>query len=186
MCPHADDLRSMQTASATLQAKAFWNWKRHIVPDPSCACGMYAGINMEQLIEINCLRRGIHNEVSLWRRLYRHTFGWRAQYAYRKLFLVPANMVPFRFDEAQERLKSLVEFNVDIYLQPERAARVVQERIPPWIRDYGDSQQGISFLIEKRQKGWFGERAQHMLDMGGSRVPKESGGRLCKRGRADV
>jgi len=125
-CPHADDLRSMQAACSTPQAKAFWSKKQHLVPDPNCTCGMYAGINMQHLIDINYIQRGIHGEVSLWGRLYRHTLGWRAQYAYPKFFVAPATMIPFRFDEAQERLAKLVEFDVDIYLQPEREARVGQ------------------------------------------------------------
>jgi hypothetical protein len=127
---------------------------------------MYAGINMQHLIDINYIQRGIHGEVSLWGRLMRHTLGWRAQYAYPKFFIVPANMIPFRFGEAHERLKTLVEFDVDIYLQPEREARVRQERIPLWVRDYGYSQQGISFLIEKRQRWYSGEKAVHTLAVG--------------------
>ena len=75
-------------------------------------------------------------------------------------------MVPFRFDEAQERLKALVEFDVDIWVQPEREARVGQEKIPLWIRDYGYSQQGISFLTEKRQKWYSGEKVVHTLAVG--------------------
>ena len=107
-------------------AQKFWKSKQHLVPDPSCTCGMYAGIDMQHLIDINYIQRGIHGEVSLWGRLYRHTLGWRAQYAYPKFFVAPATMIPFRFDEAQERLAKLVEFDVDIYLQPEREARVGQ------------------------------------------------------------
>ena len=148
----------MRAAAIGSVAAEFWQSKSHQVPDPGCTCGMYAGINMQHLIDINYIQRGIHGEVSLWGRLYRHTLGWRAQYAYPKFFVVPTNMIPFRFDEAQERLKALVEFDVDIYLQPEREARVGQERIPLWIRDYGYSQQGISFLIEKRKKWYSGEK----------------------------
>jgi len=165
-CSRTEDLRSMRAACATESAKKFWRSKSHQVPDPSCTCGMYAGINMKHLIDIGYVERGIHGEVSLWGRLYRHTLGWRAQFAYPKFFVVPSNMVPFRFDEAQERLKTLVEFDVDIYLQPEREARVGQERIPLWIRDYGYSQQGISFLIEKRQKWYSGEKVVHTLAAG--------------------
>jgi hypothetical protein len=166
-CPYADDLRSIKAAAPnTPAAKKFWDRHAHPVPDPSCTCGMYAGINMQHLVGINYIQRGIHGEVSLWGRLYRHTLGWRAQFAYPKFFVVPANMVPFRFDQAQERLKALVEFDVDIYLQPDREARVGQERIPLWIREYGYSQQGISFLIEKRQKWHSGEKAVHTLAVG--------------------
>jgi hypothetical protein len=96
----------------------------------------------------------------------RHTLGWRGQFAYPKFFVVPANMIPFRIDEAQQRLQTLVEFDVDIYLQPEREARVGQERIPLWMRDYGYSQQGISYLVENRQKWYSGEKAVQTLAVG--------------------
>jgi hypothetical protein len=165
-CHYAADLRSMRAAAIGPVAAEFWESKSHQVPDPGCTCGMYAGINVQHLFDINYIQRGIHGEVSLWGRLYRHTLGWRAQYAYPKFFVVPTNMVPFRFDEAQERLKALVEFDVDIWLQPEREARVGQEKIPLWIRDYGYSQQGISFLIEKRQKWYSGEKVVHTLAVG--------------------
>jgi len=165
-CHYAGDLRSMRAAAIGSVAAEFWESKSHQVPEPGCTCGMYAGINMQHLVDINYIQRGIHGEVSLWGRLYRHTLGWRAQYAYPKFFVVPANMVPFRLDEAQKRLKALVEFDVDIYLQPEREARVGQEKIPLWIKDYGYSQQGISFLIEKRQKWYSGEKVVHTLAVG--------------------
>jgi hypothetical protein len=165
-CHYAGDLRSMRAAAIGSAAAEFWESKSHQVPDPSCSCGMYAGINMQHLFDINYIQRGIHGEVSLWGRLYRHTLGWRAQFAYPKFFVVPTNMIPFRFDEAQKRLAKLVEFDVDIYLQPEREACAGQERIPLWIRDYGYSQQGISFLIEKRQKWYSGEKAVHTLTVG--------------------
>ncbi len=166
-CHYAADLCSMRAATLTPSARKFWQSKAHQVPDPGCTCGMYAGINIQHMIDIGYIQRGgIHGEVSLWGRLCRHTLGWRARYAYPKFFVVPSNMVPFRFDEAQERLKALVEFDVDIYLQPEREARVGQEIIPLWIRDYGYSQQGISYLVEKRLKWYSGENAFHTLAVG--------------------
>jgi hypothetical protein len=121
---------------------------------------MYAGINMRHLIDINYIQRGIHGEVHLWGRLMRHTLGWRAQFAYPKFFVVPSNMVPVKVEEAQQRLAALVEFDVDIYLQPENEACIGQEKIPLWIRDYGYSQQGISFLIEK-WKQWNSKKIAH-------------------------
>jgi len=165
-CHYAADLRSKRAAAIGSVAAEFWQSKSHQVPDPGCTCGMYAGINMQHMIDINYIERGIHGEVSLWGRLYRHTLGWRAQYAYPKFFVVPVDMIPFRLDEAQQRLQTLVEFDVDIYLQPEREARVGQEKIPLWIRDYGYSQQGISFLIEKRQKWYSGEKVVPTLAVG--------------------
>jgi hypothetical protein len=164
-CPQTEDLRNMRAACSTSQAQAFWNKKQHLVPDPACTCGMYAGINMKHLIDIGYIKRGIHGEVSLWGRLYRHTLGWRAQFAYPKCFVVPANMVPFKVEEAQKRLAMLVEFDVDIYLQPKREACVGQEQIPLWVRDYGYTNQGVSFLIERWQK-WDSHKIEHTLAVG--------------------
>lgn len=156
-CPQTERLRSMQAACSTPQATAFWSQQRHAVPDPGCTCGMYAGINMQHLIDINYIQRGIHGEVSLWGRLHRHTLGWRAQFAYPKSFVVPMDMVPFDITEAKRRLDMLTAFGVDIYIQPDREARVGQENIPLWISDFGYSQQGLSYLIEKR-KNWYSKQ----------------------------
>lgn len=106
-CHYADDLRSMQAACSTPEAKKFWKGKSHHVPDCGCTCGMYAGSNMQHMIEIGYIGRGIHGEVHLWGRLMRHTLGWRAQYAYPEFFVVPVNMIPFRVDQAQERIAKL-------------------------------------------------------------------------------
>ena len=164
-CPRADDLRSMQAAASSPAAKKFWEKHTHRVPDPNCTCGMYAGINMQHLIEIGYIQRGIHGEVSLWGRLYRHTLGWRAQHAYPKFFVVPVNMIPVKAEEAQQRVSKLVEFDVDIYLQPEREARVEQKRIPLWVKDYGYSAQGVEFLIE-RWNNWNSTKIEHTLKIG--------------------
>ncbi len=165
-CPQAADLRSMQAACGSEAAGKFWQKQAHQVPDPSCTCGMYAGINMQHLLDIGYIQRGIHGEVSLWGRLYRHTLGWRAQFAYPKFFVVPANMIPFRIDEARQRIATLVEFGVDIYLQPDRGDKVGGERIPLWVKDYGYSQQALSVLVEKR-KQWYAEHPKtHTLAVG--------------------
>lgn len=165
-CDRHNDWKSMLASATTEAAREFWQSNAHHVPDPSCTCGMYAGINMQHLIDINYIQRGIHGEVSLWGRLYRHTLGWRAQFAYPKFFVAPANMIPFDMTEAQNRLKALTEFDVDIYLQMEREARVGQEKIPLWIRDYGYSQQGLSLLIEKRKKWYKESHGAHTLMVG--------------------
>ena len=164
-CPQTERLRSMQAVCRTAQATAFWGKQRHTVPDPGCTCGMYAGINLKHLIDINYIRRGIHGEVSLWGRLLRHTHGWRAQFAYPKYFVVPAYIIQFDISEAQRRLDMLTEFGIDIWLQPEHEARVGQENIPLWVKDYGYSQQGLSWLIEKR-KEWYTRKSAHTLAVG--------------------
>jgi hypothetical protein len=165
-CTQHEDLRSMRAACGTPEAKKFWYGRRHDVPDPNCTCGMYAGINIQHMIDIGYIQRGIHGEVSLWGRLYRHTLGWRAQYAYPKYFVVPSNMIPFDITEAKRRLDLLTEFGIDIWLQPEREARIGQDKIPLWISDYGYSQQGLSWLVEKRAQ-WYADNPNiHTLAKG--------------------
>ena len=165
-CLYAADVRSMQAAASSPAAKNFWEQHMHHAPDPTCTCGMYAGINMQHMIDIGYIQRGIHGEVSLWGRLYRHTLGWRAQYAYPKFFVVPVNMIPFQLEEGKRRLDMLTEFGVDIYLQPDTVATVKSEKIPLWVSDYGFSQQGLSVLVEKCKR-WYEEHPKtHTLAVG--------------------
>jgi hypothetical protein len=164
-CHYREDWKSMVASAPTEKVKQFWLAKEHYCPDSGCTCGMYAGINMQHMVDINYIQRGIHGKVYLWGRLYRHTLGWRAQFAYPKYFIVPSNMIPFDITEAKRRLDMLTEFGIDIYLQPEREARVGQENIPLWIKDFGYSQQGLSWLVEKR-KQWYGNKVIPPLAVG--------------------
>ncbi|MGH9681139.1 MAG: hypothetical protein ACRD4Y_14420, partial [Candidatus Acidiferrales bacterium] len=170
VCRYAADLRSIKAAAPnTATAREFWDKHVHNVPDESCTCGMYAGINMQHLIDIGYIERGLHGEVHLWGKLMRHTLGWRAQYAYPKYFVVPMNMLPLRIEEAKKRLDILAQFEVDIYLQTEPEAKVGGERIPLWIKDFGYSQQGLSWLVEKR-KDWYKEHPKTQTLAVGDRV----------------
>jgi len=156
-CHYRDDWKWLVASATTDEAQKWLQSKEHYVPNQNCTCGMYAGINMRHLIDINYIQRGIHGEVHLWGRLMRHTLGWRAQFAYPKFFIVPASMIPLEIAEAKRRLDMLTEFGVDIYLQPGRDAHVGQENVPLWINDFGYSQQGLSWLVEKR-KEWYGSK----------------------------
>ncbi len=164
-CHYRNDWKWLVASATTDETRKWLQSKEHYVPNENCTCGMYAGINMRHLIDINYIQRGIHGEVHLWGRLMRHTLGWRAQFAYPKYFIVPWNMIPFDMTEAKRRLDMLTEFDVDIYLQPDREARVGQERIPLWVKDFGYSQQGLSWLVEKR-KQWYGNKVIPPLAVG--------------------
>jgi hypothetical protein len=76
------------------------------------------------------------------------------------------NMIPFQLEEGKRRLDTLTEFGVDIYLQQEKEAQFGQEQIPLWINDYGYSQQGLSYLIEKRKKWYTDNPNIHKLAVG--------------------
>lgn len=149
-CYQSERDLGMVSAAPTDSARKFWQKRVHQVPDPRCTCGTYAGINMQRFIDIHYTERGIHGEVYLWGRLYRHTLGWCAEYGYPKYFVVPPDLLPFSMTDIQEGLKALVAFDVDIYLQRDQTPSVTGEKIPLWVKDYGYSQQGVSFLIEKR------------------------------------
>ena len=164
-CLYGTDLRSMQAAALTPEAKAFWARQQHHVPDPSCTCGTHAGIDMQHLISLRYTQFGVHGEIYLWGRLIRHTLGWRAQYAYPKYFVIPAFVIPVTVEEAQKRIAKLTEYDVDIHIQPEREARVGQKLIPLWVPGYGYSQQGVSFLIDKWKK-WDSTKINHTLVVG--------------------
>lgn len=139
----------------------------HPTPDTDCTCGMYAGINMQHLIDIDYIGRGIHGEVSLWGRLLRHTLGWRAQFAYPKNFIVPIGMIPLELMEAKNRLDMLTQFGVPISLQVEREAVVGQTTLPLWMPDFGYSQQGLSALVDKRAEWYDKSRTMaHVLAVG--------------------
>lgn len=149
----------------------------HAVPDANCTCGMYAGINMQHLIDIGYIERGIHGEVYLWGRLQRCTLGWRAQYAYPKYFVVPARMLPFEMAQFEQRMKTLIAFDVDIYIQTSNTPRVGGEHLPLWIKDYGYSQQGLGWIMEQRASSYawkpnvkgieVGDRVAVLTDNGG-------------------
>jgi hypothetical protein len=165
-CQYRDDWKWLVASATTDETRKWLRSKEHCVPNENCTCGMYAGINMQHLIDINYIQRGIHGEVSLWGRLERNTLGWRAQYAYPRYFVVPVNMIPFDMTEAQKRLQTLIEFGVDIYLQKEREARVGQEKIPLWVADYGYSEQALSWLVDKRAQWYADNPNMHTLAVG--------------------
>lgn len=156
----------------------------HPSPNEQCTCGIYAGINLEHLsTDTDYAHRGIHGEVYLWGRVFTHTLGWRAQYAYPKFFVVPPDMLPFTVAEIQRRLASLIKYDCDIYLQVDKLPSRDGKKIPLWVKDYGYSQQGISYLLEQAQtrqnenvniKGLgVGDRITILGDDGGIGIVKE-------------
>jgi hypothetical protein len=127
------------------------------IPEPLCSCGVYAAKHYQHLIDINYGRYGIHGEVALWGKIVECTLGYRAQYAYPKFFVIPPNMMPFNMGDAEIRLKSLIDFDVDIYVQKENVPSVDAEKLPLWVKDYGFSSQGLDWLTQRCQR-WYNFR----------------------------
>jgi hypothetical protein len=91
----------------------------HDAPVSTCTCGIYAGKNLEHLVEINYAGMGIHGEVDLWGRVMECELGYRAQYAYPKYFVVPPWLLN-DLSKAEMQVALLSRFDVDIYVAAEQ------------------------------------------------------------------
>jgi hypothetical protein len=144
-----------------------WGGERgHEGPGIRCGCGLYAAKNWKHLIEIGYDRHiidrtmshtsrrtplGIHGEVSLWGKIEECSLGYRAQYAYPRHFVIPLSALDWPNNGVEERLKTLIAFNVDIYVSKDSQPQAEIEKVPLWIKDFGYTQQGISLLLESAQ-----------------------------------
>lgn len=121
----------------------------HESPHPECSCGVYAGKNLEHLIEINYAQMGIHGEVSMWGNVLECELGYRAQYAYPKYFIVPQSMLGANFNRTKERFDLLMQFGVDIYVAgngPVTRDMVKTLLIPAGAEQYTD--EGVRVLTD--------------------------------------
>jgi len=140
----------------------------HEAPAFGCRCGIYAAKHYEHLIEIGYGGYGIHGEVELWGRIEECRFGYRAQYAYPKFFVIPPNMLTNDMRETESKMEALIAFNVDIFVATDNAAKPDVPKVPLWVRDYGYSAQGIDFLVKRIQQGYSfnGDRADENPEVG--------------------
>jgi hypothetical protein len=118
----------------------------HYAPHDGCTCGIYA----TKSPELTDWCPGVYGEVYLWGTVVEHDFGWRAQYAYPKRFvlspLVSSLMSPVlgtRMTRNPERwLAPLAAYGADIYLAGEK------RDIPLWTARSGYGTDGIERLRE--------------------------------------
>lgn len=70
----------------------------HEVPDVNCSCGAYAAATFNRLFDMGYTKSEglfaspeptVAGQVSMWGGIVPGTVGWRAQFAYPKLLLVP-------------------------------------------------------------------------------------------------
>jgi hypothetical protein len=148
----------------------------HTAPDPTCTCGIYAGKNLEHLVEINYAQMGIHGEVDLWGNVLECELGYRAQYAYPRYFVVPPWLL-FDLHEAEFKLAILSQFNVDIYVAGEQ--RVSRDMKKIMLKPKGESifdPEGVNQLTANVQQVY------EAMKRRASREP-EVGERLHIRGK---
>jgi len=103
----------------------------HEPPHHDCSCGVYAAKNFAHLRNIGYADYGVHGEVYLWGTVVEHRLGYRAQYAYPKSLVLPAETIPFRMSAVKSRLETLMAYGADIFI-PGKAGN-----IPLWSKASG-------------------------------------------------
>jgi hypothetical protein len=119
----------------------------HHAPQMNCACGIYAAKSLDALRRTGNTCRGICGEVILWGTVVEHVFGWRAELAYPKTFVVLPEMMPTSMSTLEHGLNVLRAYRCDIYI------RRRGQHIPLWLMDSGYVSNGIDLLI-RRCMGW--------------------------------
>lgn len=119
-------------------------------PHERCSCGIYAAKDVQHLIETGYMAYGqVHGEVYLWGKIYEHTLGYRAQYAYPKAFVLPYDVVPYS-DELECRLQSLITYAVEaiimVAFMREMRVRPLAVAVPLWTKLFGFNATGFKWL----------------------------------------
>jgi hypothetical protein len=122
----------------------------HEAPQAHCSCGVYAAKSLEQLRHLGYAGVGICGEVYLWGRVVEHSFGWRAQFAYPKAFVLPQESLLFgRFvrrevsvQEVESHLDALTEYGADILMSDGR------ENICLWTKNSAFNPAGLDWLCQ--------------------------------------
>jgi hypothetical protein len=153
-----------------------WLQREHIAPAKRCTCGIYAAKNFEHLQHIGYTGEdadyAIHGEVYLWGRIWEHDLGYRAQFAYPKNLTISYRCLPWPIKEVQERLKTLTQYGVDMYLQlpgVEKAEGFFQqtsERVFLWSKETGFNPRAIDDLIADNQECYTLKDAPISLEVG--------------------
>ena len=78
--------------------------------------GIYAAKTFHDFRSAGYDRYGIHGEVCLWGTVVEHEFGYRAQFAYPKNFVLPLDTLPFSFSAIQAQLSELIAYSIPIFV----------------------------------------------------------------------
>lgn len=125
-------------------------WHDHNPPHERCTCGIYAAKNLQHLIDIRYIRDNeVRGEVYLWGKVWDHSLGYRAQYAYPKTFVLAYELVP-RPDELECRLETLIAYRVEKIIMlaclQEMRIRPLAVAVPLWTKLFGFNGTGFKWL----------------------------------------
>src|SRR5437870_3619877 len=135
----------------------------HDTPQADCTCGVYATKSFDHLHRTGYDLRGICGAVWLWGTVVEHKFGWRAQCAYPKNFVLPLSMTPLSMGMLEAGLKVLVEYGCDIFVPSAEGS------VPLWLRGSGYEAGGLDLLIQRCHR-WYARREQQRRIKRGDRV----------------
>jgi hypothetical protein len=112
----------------------------------------------------------VHGEVYLWGTAVEHNLGWRAQFAYPKSLVLPAETIPFKMSEVESRLETLIAYGADISIAVHRSVLdEKQNSIRLWSKESGLDMAGFDWLIERRKR-WYSYRGPDRALSAGDRV----------------
>lgn len=135
----------------------------NIAPHMKCTCGIYAHKHRERLTGCGYHKAPICGQAMLWGTLVEHQHGWRAQYAYPKYFLLPAEVLPVTIARIQARLRPLTTYGCEIFILDGNT------RLLLWEKDAGLAAAGLEFLMI-RASNWYTQRTQEAMIKQGDRV----------------
>lgn len=105
----------------------------------------------------------IYGQVLLWGTVIEHQHGWRAQYAYPKSFLLPAEVLAETFLEIEARLRALIAYRCDIFIIHDGASRTL------WKEDSGFVADGLDYLMNRGIR-WYTQHNEGSAIKQGDRV----------------
>jgi hypothetical protein len=120
-------------------------------PGNACSCGIHAVKHWKHLNKIY-VKHAIRGEVSLWGKIVECSFGYRAQHAYPRHFVIPVSALAWWNKDVEKRLKALIAYNVDIYVSTPTKSLTDIEKVPLWVKDLGYSKPGISLVVDSAQQ----------------------------------
>jgi|SRR5271168_589869 len=159
--------------ASTVVGRSKANDDVHDAPHEGCTCGIYATKTLHHFRSARYDRYGIHGEVYLWGTVVEHELGYRAQFAYPKNFVLPADTLPFTSAAIEARPQGLIAFGIHIFVGGPTGTSLCGRSIQGGPNGAGllnRDRQGVLCLQPARQTPEEGR------PLGGAR-PRDSGGR---------
>ena len=131
----------------------------HDAQQENCTCGIYAAKTLDHFRSAGYERYGIHGEVYLWGSVVGHELGYRAQFAYPKNFVLPANTLLVTLAAIEASLRGLFAYSIPIFLAD------ANENTRLWTKYSGFDPKGLDYLTEIGKNYYLRRRRDKILKM---------------------